>query len=810
MRLHGAVVTGLLAIALAVCPSVEPAVARGPADAAKKLLAEGKHGEALQTALTALRTQPDDLDLLEIAARGAAGADRKDDALWLVLEATRIATGRRRDHPKLAALGTLREELDPLPAEQRPDIARHAEQILALGRRSLEKRYFVNAVELLARLEYSHVAVHAESLLERIYADENAVAALLDSSVPLPVTTTFEKRRRKSAREEAKHTDWKKAWKLKSRNYTVLCNAGYELTERASLAMERINGFYRGVFDYKAKKRRSKTKHCQVRIMKSRAEYLANGGLERALAHYSPSEVAVVGYDPRSQGRPLSSLWPMLFHEASHQFTDLIAKAPVPSWLNEGTASYFEGTQLRVDGGIDTNLVPMGRLDDLVTALQTGEPSVKAVVSHDLPGSYPTEYYSVGWGLVYFALNYEDEKGERVYEMPYREFMDTYRQGKTKPKAYERFVEHFVEGPAQEGVTTFDEFAERFTDWIYALNDLHRGPPDRSHDLLLQARVRRERGHLERADASLRHAIRKDPGNVAALLELAELCTARGQKDEALARLRMVVEQAARVGEVALRNEGLDYETVEALLADASARIVALDADFGATLSEVDAGFAVRIEASADAYRDAGYSRTATRVIDDAISILDGHDDLEMERQIIWDQDGLAVLLWREVTVGDDLVGWWSTPEFKAEGGALIGSVPEDELRAALRQGNLPPRYHFEALLTATRRGEYGMFGLVVGVDPDGAWELVGPGGEWVEVSQVFQSLDVLGSPRGLSPEEQKHLRLGVEVIPGRARIYVNGMFCGEQDFERGALRGGIGVFASDADVRVSELRLAY
>jgi len=795
----------LLAAAVVMCFAGTPRVA-----AKDESAAEAAPAAQLDVLLNALTRAPDDVDLMTKAAEAALAADRKDDALWLFYRAIATAAAKNTADERMASLVKQRDALDPLPAAERPPIDEFAAVLKEVGRVAVERRLFVNAVQVLARLEGSREANRADAILTRVFRDKKAVGMLLDSAVPVRPTTSFQRIRRKSARDEAKHVTWKKAWKIKTKNYTVRCNDGWEIASRVSTAMERINKHYRSVFNYGTKRLGVRTKMCEVQLYSSRDEYVSIGGApEGALAFYSRSKIAVVAYDPRSEGSPLSSLWSVLFHEASHQFTDLISPGLVPAWLNEGTASYFEGASLRADGGIETNLVPMGRLTDLVETLRTDTPALKDVVSYHRPGSYAAEYYPVGWGLVYFMRNYENEEGELVYRPHYDAFMDSYRVDTPEPTAYDRFVQHFVTDPKEEDVATFEDFLSRFRNWILDLNDLHAGPSDRADAFVAIGKRQLEQGHAERAEESFRNALRKAPDHVGALLALAELAVSSRRNDEAVARLREILEQVARYDDSATGIADVPFDSAEALAAAAAKQLAKVDSVYADVLARIDPKFGQVVLERAEAYRVAGFPRNAVRILRAASTLLDGHPEIDREAQTISEQAGLDVLLWRAIPVTDDLDGWWCTKEWKAKDGAAHGKAVAST-RALLYQGELPARYRFEATIAPTGGGEDAYYGILFGVDPDGAWDVAGVAGDWLEIDRLFHSWERLASPRGLDADALRECRIAVEVRPGRARFFVNGELSGEQDYPPGELRGGIGLVVSDAAVKFSNLRVSW
>ena len=93
---------------------------------------------------------------------------------------------------------------------------------------------------------------------------------------------------------------------------------------------------------------------------------------------WSPGENKVTCYDTRTTTTSLDWMLETLFHEASHQFmTQLESKGgSAPAWLNEGTASYFEGARLLANGTVQTNLIPESRLRGLMYMIETGNPTL--------------------------------------------------------------------------------------------------------------------------------------------------------------------------------------------------------------------------------------------------------------------------------------------------------------------------------------------------------------------------------------------------------------------------------------------------
>lgn len=268
-------------------------------------------------------------------------------------------------------------------------------------------------------------------------------------------------------------------------HYTIYAHLEPKIVQRIGVLMEDLHRFYVQIyFDGDATK--ITIPKATIRIHPTQERMGAAGGPPGASGYWSPGERTVVAYDTRSDGGGTGSLdWMMevLFHEASHQFTTMLEMAnegrQVPTWMNEGTASFFEGAVAMADGRVLWPRAAQKRLDVLVWQLQSGAsdpktPSVKEVVSYPGPGSYPAEYYTFGWGLAYFLQQYEDPKTfEFVYRPGYARYRGEVLAAGGEP--YKLFEALFSgpQSPLQHA--NFEEFAAFWRQWILSdVAPLHR------------------------------------------------------------------------------------------------------------------------------------------------------------------------------------------------------------------------------------------------------------------------------------------------------------------------------------------------
>ncbi|MDA1261077.1 MAG: DUF1570 domain-containing protein, partial [Planctomycetota bacterium] len=366
--------------------------------------------------------------------------------------------------------------------------------------------------------------------------------------------------RRKSAswiaKQNAKHEDWENRFEEKSRYYDVETNLDYAFFMTLQSAMDEIYEFYQEVYDYK-----KKTPRVLLAVHRKRSDFdrFSSEAIGRALpsegvgGYWVPAANIVAAYD-RSYGDPDVSredLWQTLFHESSHQFmtilTDKLQKRGVftPAWLDEGTASYFEGCQIKADGTIVKNNVADHRLrewwwlehsenrhslEDLVGHIRNTGPDSTGLLS------YEGDYYAYGWSLVYFLLNYEEndrrvygaaitpgqsipeeykavrKAGRLVYREPYLKYLDFYsKEGNKKNDRYqplEKAKELFVDEVADPDIPNWEAFENRwrkFTNSLYG--ELQSGYEfadvlqARSRGYVLAGDFERARITAEQADA---------------------------------------------------------------------------------------------------------------------------------------------------------------------------------------------------------------------------------------------------------------------------------------------------------------------
>lgn len=776
---------------------------------ARDLLASGDAPAALAKAETALEFAPSDPALLGVAAHACAAADDPDRAFWYAGLARASAEGDKQHRNLLKELDELVETL-PLPAPSADALlADFAEERFKLAKLCQRRKLYANAVDLLSACKGTPFEAGADERLEKLFENEKAVEALLASGIEIPAKPVTKKSPDWIAKQDAEHAHWDDPWEVETKYYTVLTNMGFEMAQSISLAMEQMNQFYRQVFNYKV--RGGTMRRCVLKVYAHRREFDAQeGGMSPGVkGFFVPLENRVATYDPRSEGQPVSKLWSTLFHEASHQFTEAVTTNLMPGWLNEGTASYFEGAQILPSGQIRTNLIPESRLRNLVILLDQGKPTVEEVVSYFQPGSYDGSFYPFGWGLVYFIRNFEDENSERPYLPVYLDFMQTYTKG-GKHDVFGRFCEYFVEKADQPGIDTFEQFVERWEAWIRNLHEVHFGGPEEADAILALARKQVANGKLEYARESYGRVLDKRPADVTALMERAQLLLELEQEDAALFDFRRMI-RAARSETFELPPD-LGYESREDLLADCLARITEIDKKVGEGLGAGDEAFVAATQAAARQLAEAGFPLVASQLIDTSAKVLGGEPRLAQLRATIESEGGVDLRRWRRLSVADELAYWEAGSDFHEKEGGI--RLETDTLVMATTREEVPETYRYEVTVRPGGGGEFPVFGLVFGASATAGSKMFGllPSINSAGLLKLDEEGPDLEKRFVAPPDEDGAYALAVEVsVPaGRATFFCNGEEVGSADISPYQLRGRVGVFGQTIEADFTDLRVLY
>ncbi len=482
IALAGVLVAGLLAptgVATATVATParwEPARAALPTvagdPALDQLLKSKRWADALARAEELLLEDPNDPEIHEAAGDACAELDRADDAALHYDLAKRGYALDGNSRGEKTAQRKL-QKIDPQGTATRSYFSK--------VRKDLSK----SALELIEEGEYGLGA----DMLQRVlpYAkdsDREEFEALIEKhgggggAIDIDAAGAGAGSGRKLVRRETEH-------------YRIEANLEPEVVELLGRTMDSIFDYYIDIYLDGDKSLASFPK-ARLRIHPSwesmAADWPAGDPSPGLGGWWSPMENTVVSYDTRERAGTLDELVGTLFHEASHQFMTFLSQrgGKSPAWLNEGTSSFFEGATAMKDGSVlwpDATLQRLRSLNHFLT--RGGGPTVLDVLSFDQPGSYPGEYYSFGWGLVYFLMEYEDEDLQR----PFRDLYSEYRERMTSEGGVpnELFEEVFLGAKSPLGHESLKDFEKDWTRWILDdIKPLHMGAMHRRREARMQ------------------------------------------------------------------------------------------------------------------------------------------------------------------------------------------------------------------------------------------------------------------------------------------------------------------------------------
>ncbi len=774
----------------------------------KKLLDDGKSADALAKAQEGLEFAPDNFALLQLAAQSASAAEKKDEAVWYAGMAIDQSGGLdpKSRQKTVDDLNALAAAADPLQQKNRAVEGDYAQALLKVGADLSRRQMYVTAVGILTRLRGTSVADKADVELGKIYDNKKAVAALLDSGLDVPIKPRKKRDPARESKEDKKHETWDKCWEIKGDSYTIRTTLGKELADQISGAMEQMNHFYRKVFHVK-EFGGGTTARCTLAVYKDRAEFDSNepGTDKNVLGFFVPNVNRVATYDLRPEGGKIAELWSTLFHESSHQFTHMVSADLIPGWLNEGTASYFEGARLLSNGTVETNLVAEGRLMDLKVLLDQGKPSLKEVVSYFKPGSYDGEFYPFGWGLVYFIQNYENEKSERVYIPIYRDYLLSYKSA-GKPDAFGHFVDFFVTKAKQPGVKTFEDFEKLWKDWIQKLHHLYTAGPEAADELIARARKEKSDKQTDAAIESYTWALQKRPTDAVGYLERADVHLERKETDAALFDLRHAQECLRAVADPEAKLPGAGTQSVKDLTAACEAKLLKLDKATSDQLAAADQKFQAACLETAQAYADAKSPLVAMQLLEDGRNLIGVVPKFDALRKKIGVDTGADTRRWRRI-VNESLDEYEASEQWTAANGTL--TVKSKQLRFAYWKGELPSRFRFDVHIDASKVD--GAVGLLFGGNSESVQLfVVVPDLRKVLPAKLKKEIE-LGEPM-VEYEEGKgaDLNLAMEVRDGEVEFFLDGQSIKTLPFTPDDLKGQIGAFSDGGTATFTQMRLRY
>jgi hypothetical protein len=790
-------------------------------------------------AVKGLETAPNDVAQLEATARAALAAEQNDLAFWYAS----LALAKLPDETKTKKLRKVISELrlaigapGITPEELQDAVSR---EIFDMAKACEKKKLYANAADLLKLCMGTSMQSRAEARLTKMFSKKKAVEALIESGIDFEIPGGRRVNKKKRASVNKKNMNWEDPYEIKGKYYIVRTDMGYDYAHAFLDAMEQMNSFYRTVFNYKV--RGGTMRSCRIDVYSTREIFdrveLENRGQPigpNVGGFFVPGENRVATFDSRSTGGTIDDLWSTLFHEASHQFTQAVLPGLMLTWLNEGTASYFEGAFLQPGGSVAKNRIPKTRLRSLYRLLgfnkgkegdyvkdrkpHPNAPTLEQVITYHRPGSYPGEYYPFGWGLVYFFHNFEDDNSERIYLPIYKEFMLTYKSGGDHDiKA--RFVEYFVTEAGIEGVTNFEEFEEHWMTWIRGLHDMHYGGPEQAEHLIVRGKHQLENEKLEYALDSFRWGLEKGPKNntarihyaeAAMLLERWDLAAFHWRKLESATR--RIIEQDSPMPTVADKTAGEVRAFALEKLGEVNPRLR------DGLVNSVDL-FVAKAQEVANEYVDGDRPLSALYLLESSARLVDGDARLLTIAQDIETESGVSLKRGYRPAVSEDLEGWSAPDSFSGSGGVL-SVVSKPGINTAVIEEAPPIPFRWEVSIKLDDQSDFPLAGITFGSTLNDEQMLA-----WIADTRRIAILVTDPDTQALVPDEMKRLKkaegskkkpsrseihLAIEVREDRVVFFANGQEVFDKEMPASKSRGRVGVFVQGTSATFSDMRIEY
>lgn len=576
--------------------------------------------------------------------------------VWRHLD--RAPPGHRAAHAELVALV---REVDPFAREAGELRRRYVSRLLEFAERQMDQgRWHSARAILLEALGTDPDHPDLQAGLDRIRREGGNELAVEDETGGVdPLAGTTEEWVEEN---DPLHEEWEKAWTFETDHYRIRTNAGYRVLMTVANAMEQMNVFYRRFHRFHEDGKGIPV--AGVHIFRTYEEYktIGNAPTDWAGGHWDGSKV--VTFDHRQGGDgSLRDTLQTLFHEASHQFTSLAGGSAVPAWLNEGMASFFEGTKLLSNGRIEWNLLAPGRLYPLAEDLESDSPHTLEQVITGQVEDYRV-YYPWGWGIVYYLYNAEDDDGRLLYRDRLAEYFQEYHT----PNHLERFDQYFVSGGGVEGVRTLEDFEQRFRAYIRRLVAVDRGEIDTRGEDEVRGDRQVALGDWNQAVRIYERLLAKDPGNTDVLWKLAGALEQAGQLDRAAGTLREWLAASLAAGRVdpARRRE-------------AQRRIRKLD-KLAQGLEGLRTRYHLDSIALAERYVERGFARRALRLLRGPATALPPSEEARRRYFEIADASGVQLEQWRLLFDEESLAGFYGSGQenFRVQDGVILAEVDPD------------------------------------------------------------------------------------------------------------------------------------
>ncbi len=840
-----------LVLALALSAATFAAAARAqemsPLEAvlqrAQTLLDIGDLEGVERESVRALERDPASIEAWRLRATWAERAGRRDEHVWALHRRLALAIAQGMPRDQIQALQAELVAADPLARE----------------RFGLREIFVAQLLPIVERYEkdgrrHSAILVHREIL--SIDPERAESQAAIDRLAAAPDPSLAEDARPRDLLEgvsgdwlrgfDKDHATWATRARLERDNYVTLTNAGYEVMVRAAEAMEQMSAFYRRFFNYGIDG--GSVSRIELRIFRTRDEYLRHGS---SPVEWSAGQFTGAAVETYVGPGGIAELSGTLFHEAAHQFVSLATNAT--GWLNEGLASFFEGSRLLANGTVQMNLPANHRLFPLAQRMDAGwmkdhTDGIDASNANSVPRTAPTfrtvledrytwgpPWYAPTWGVVYFLYNYQHPvDGRYLYRPAFREFINKSggRMGEGAVKNFEDVVLANPTTPTPGVVFPPDAFKLPRTTleldpvwkaWVLALRDEQSGRLEVERPWLEWARYALRRKEWDIAAEHFEKGHAAAANDVALLVEFGDfLAGTRGEPDRAT---KLFVRAAALVDNAEPRDTKL--------LAKIENKLAAADPN-RKSLDKVHTAIHASARSLVERYLAEGLDLMAMDLALGFGTALNAPGMRELYTAAI-ERSGKTLSLWTLAYNERDLAGWTAageqgwTPNREVLG-AQLGEYQADayDYRFLTLDAVTSGDFSMEAEIMAVS-GEAAFAGLVFGrksVDSFHAYLLFPPrkGREgaaqtgFVDLTtfygpgqfKVWRHTPVVTDPKeqaGTSAGERWH-KLRVDVVGDLVDVWFDGEYVASQLFQSvDVLRGNFGLITGPGKAQFRNVR---
>lgn len=552
--------------------------------AGRAALEADRLGEAEEHIERALLRDPKSAAAWQLRAAWAEKKQDNDELVYALHQELRLRRAQKAPSSETKALSARITSIDPIAAELFKLRDKHLDKLLKIAlayEKDGRPHSAIRAFRQLLSIEPE--SPEAEAAIERISARPDPSLAETARPKDLLADVSVDWIRD----HDEKHTEWKTRAKMVRDNYVTQTDAGYEVLVRTAEAMEQMNRFYRRFFHYADDVEKGGVPRIDVLIFKNRDEYLKLGS--GPPVDWSGGQFTGGSVETYIGEGGFEEMTTTLFHEAAHQFVSLATSAS--GWLNEGLASFFEGTRILANGTVVMNMPANHRLFPLVKRMNVGwmadhldgldpkntsqEPEKAPTFGIVLANKYAwgPPWYAPTWGVVFFLYNYQDPAdGRFVYRSAFREFIN--RSSGVGEGAIRNFEEIVLANPQKatagydgksdvELPKTTEELDVVWKKWMNALADEQSGKLDIKRPYLEWARCALLRGENEIASEHFEKGLISSPDDVPLLEAFATHLLENEKNPDRASKLAL---QALVVLEHAEKKDDKSIDRVEDLL----------------------------------------------------------------------------------------------------------------------------------------------------------------------------------------------------------------------------------------------------